>query len=140
MLITLHILNQFKPVNGGKSMSRKTTALLAVMVMLLGIGAGVLSAMQHQGSWTGEVIDVSCHVSKGAKGASHADCGAKCVKAGLPVGLLVGDTTYLLISADHKAMNDTLAEHVGHTVTVTGTSFESKGANLIEVKDFKMAK
>jgi len=121
-------------------MSKKLTALLAVMVMLMGFGVAIVHAMQHEGSWTGEVIDVSCNVSKGAKGADHADCGSKCVKAGLPVGLLVGDTTYILISADHKPMNDTLAAHVGHTVTVTGAKFESKGANLIEVKDFKMAK
>ena len=121
-------------------MSKKLTALLAVMVMMLGIGAAVVHAMQHEGSWTGEVIDVACNVSKGAKGADHADCGAKCVKAGLPVGLLVGDTTYILISADHKTMNDALAPHMGHTITVTGAKFESKGANIIAVKDFKMAK
>jgi hypothetical protein len=121
-------------------MSKKLTALLAVMVLMMGIGAAVVHAMQHEGSWTGEVIDVACNVSKGAKGADHADCGSKCVKSGLPVGLLVGDTTYILIGADHKAMNETLAPHVGHTVTVTGQKFESKGANVIAVKDFKMAK
>ena len=121
-------------------MSKKITALLAVMVLMVGIGAAVVNAMQHEGSWTGEIVDVACHVSKGAMGADHADCGAKCVKAGLPVGLLVGDTTYILISDDHKPMNDVLAAHMGHTVTVTGAKFESKGANMITVKDFKMAK
>ena len=121
-------------------MSKKITALLAVMIMMAGIGAAVVNAMQHEGSWTGEVVDVVCNVSKGAKGMDHADCGSKCVKAGLPVGLLVGDTTYILISDDHKPMNDALAAHIGHMVTVTGAKFESKGANIITVKDFKMAK
>jgi hypothetical protein len=121
-------------------MSKKLNALLAVMVLLLGIGAAVVIAAESEGSWTGEVIDVACNVSKGAKGADHADCGSKCVKSGLPVGLMVGDTIYILIGADHKPMNDALAAHVGHTVTVTGAKFESKGANLIAVKDFKMAK
>jgi hypothetical protein len=121
-------------------MSKRIMALAAVLVFILGIGAAVVHAMQHQGSWTGEVVDVACMVSKGAKGASHMECGAKCVKAGLPVGLLVGDTTYLLIGSDHKPMNDKLADHVSHTVTVTGTKYESKGANVIEVSDFKMAK
>jgi hypothetical protein len=55
------------------------------------------------------------------------------------VGLKVDDTTYILIGADHKPINDKLAPHVGHQVTVTGTRFESKGANVIAVKDFKMA-
>jgi hypothetical protein len=56
------------------------------------------------------------------------------------VGLLVDGTTYILVGADHKPMNEALAPHVGHTVTVTGERFESKGANMIAVKDFKMAK
>ena len=123
-----------------KSMSKKLLAPVAVLVFVVGIGAAVVNAMQHQGSWTGEVVDISCMVSKGAKGADHMECGAKCVKAGLPVGLLVGDTTYILIGADHKSMNHKLADHVSHTVTVTGTRYESKGANIIEVSDFKMAK
>lgn len=121
-------------------MSKKVLAALAVFVLALGIGAALVSAASHTGSWTGEVVDVACLASKGAKGAGHSDCGSKCVKAGLPVGLLVGDTTYILVSADHKPMNETLAPHVGHTVTVTGEKFESKGANMIAVKDFKMAK
>ncbi len=120
-------------------MFKKYTAILAVLVLAVGIGATVVNAMQHEGSWTGEIIDVTCHVTKDAHGSAHADCGAKCVKAGLPVGLYVGDTTYLLVSADHKPMNEALAPHVGHTVTVTGTKFEKKGSNLIVVKDFKMA-
>lgn len=120
-------------------MSKKFAAILAVLVVAVGLGAAVVNAMQHEGSWTGEIVDVACYVSKGATGSSHADCGSKCVKAGLPVGLLVGDTTYLLISADHKPMNEALAPHVGHKVTVTGTKFEKAGSNLITVKDFKMA-
>ena len=119
-------------------MSKKFIALFAIFSFVI-ISAGVLSAMQHEGSWTGEVIDVACHVSKGGHGASHMECGAKCVKAGLPVGLLVNGTTYVLIGADHTSMNAKLADHVSHTVTVTGTKFESAGANVIAVKDFKMA-
>jgi hypothetical protein len=51
----------------------------------------------------------------------------------------VGDTTYLLVSSDHKPLNATLADHVGHTVEITGEKFESAGANVITVKDWKMA-
>ena len=116
---------------------KKNVALVALFVFAVTLGGSLL--MAAEGSWTGEVVDVACYASHGAKGAGHVECGTKCVKAGLPVGLLVGDTTYLLVGSDHKAMNDQLAEHVGHTVTVTGEKFESKGANLITVKEFKMA-
>lgn|SRR5262249_45400127 len=123
-------------------MSKKLIALFAifaVVAIFAAVRADEMKAGSNMGSWTGEVIDVACHSAKGAMGSGHTECGAKCVKAGLPVGLLVGDTTYLLISSDHKPLNDKLAEHVGHKVTITGTKFESPGANLIEVKDFKMA-
>jgi hypothetical protein len=117
-------------------MSKKIVALFVVVAL---VGLAVANLRAESGSWTGEVIDVACHASKGAKGAGHAECGSKCVKDGLPVGLLVGDTTYLLISSDHKPLNSVLAEHVGHTVTVTGDKFESKGANVISAKNWKMA-
>ena len=97
-------------------------------------------ATMESNSWTGEVIDVTCHSMKGATGAAHAECGSKCVKAGLPVGLLVSGTTYLLVGSDHKPLNATLADHVSHTVTVTGEKYETPGANVIVVKDWKMAK
>jgi hypothetical protein len=116
---------------------RKRIALVALFIFATGLAGSLLMAAEE--SWTGEVIDVACHISHGAKGAGHAECGAKCVKAGLPVGLLVGKTTYLLVSSDHKALNSQLAEHVGHTITVTGEKYEANGANLITVKDFKMA-
>jgi hypothetical protein len=119
-------------------MSKKLVALFAIFAFLAVIGGAVLRAADAN-SWTGEVIDVACNTAKGAHGATHGECGAACIKNGLPVGLLVGDTTYLLVSSDHKPLNATLADHVGHTITVSGEKFESKGANVIVVKDWKMA-
>lgn len=119
-------------------MTKKVT-LFAIFAFVATIAMPLLYAAGQEGSWTGEIIDVACHVAKGGKGSGHSECGAKCVRAGLPVGLLVGGTTYLLFSADHKPLNETLADHVGHTVTVTGAKYESAGANAIAVKDWKMA-
>src|SRR5262245_37122451 len=118
---------------------RKRITLAAILVIVVAAAIGGSYLMAESGSWTGEVIDVACYSTHQSKGAGHMECGAKCVKSGLPVGLLVGDTTYLLVSTDHKPLNEKLAEHVGHTVTVTGEKFEAKGANVITVKDFKMA-
>jgi hypothetical protein len=119
-------------------MSKKLIALFAIIAFMAVIGGSVLRAAEAK-SWTGEVIDVACHSTKGAKGSGHAECGSTCVKSGLPVGLLVGDTTYILIGSDHKPLNATLADHVGHTVTITGEKFDAKGANVIVVSDWKMA-
>jgi len=123
-------------------MSKRLVALVALFAMVAIFGLANLKAADMAAggnSWTGEVVDVACYAAKNAKGATHAECGAKCVEEGLPVGLLVGDKVYLLIGADHKPMNKQLAPHVTHTVTVTGEKFEGQGVNLIAVKDFKMA-
>lgn len=121
-------------------MTKKYVAIFAVVALFVA-GVSLLRAAEGAaGSWTGEVIDVTCYATNGAKGADHMECGAKCVKSGLPVGLLVDGTTYLLISSDHKPLNEKLAAHVGHTITVNGTKHESAGANVIVVKDWAMAK
>lgn len=120
-------------------MSKKIAALFVVFASAAVLLAGLVNAAQ-EGTWTGEVVDVACLVTHGAKGKDHMECGVKCVKSGLPVGLLVGDTTYLLVGPDHKPINAALADHVSHTVTVTGEKHESKGANVIVVKNWKMAK
>lgn len=118
--------------------AKKSILLFALLALVASYSAVTSSA--EEGSWTGEVIDIPCYVAKGAKGQGHMECGSKCVKGGMPAGLLIEDTTYLLVSADHKPMNDRLAEHVSHQITVTGDKYESKGANVIIVKDFKAAK
>lgn len=122
-------------------MSRKMIALFAIFAVLAVFSVVKAGDMMKEGmgSWTGEVIDIACHSMKGAMGAGHMECGKTCVKAGLPVGLLVDGTTYILVWADHKPANEKFADHVSHMVTVTGTKYESAGANVIEVKDFKMA-
>lgn len=121
-------------------MTKKYAVIFALLALFVA-GVSLLRAAEGgAGTWTGEVIDVACHSTKAAKGADHMECGAKCVKAGLPVGLLVDGTTFILISSDHTALNEKLAPHVGHTVTVNGTKHESPGANVIVVKDWAMAK
>ena len=50
----------------------------------------------------GEILDLACYTSHGAKGAEHASCAMKCVKAGQPMGLLSTDGTVYLLFADHQ--------------------------------------
>ena len=64
--------------------------------------SGLAIADHHEGSWTGEVVDLACYVAQGAKGADHAGCAKTCVKNGQPMGLLTDDGTLVLLAADHK--------------------------------------
>lgn len=80
----------------------------------------------------GEIVDLSCYMSQGAKGAEHQACGASCAKRGLPVGLVnaKGETFTLLVSAA------SYADYVSKPVRITG---KVKNAMLaptkLEVKD-----
>jgi len=77
---------------------------------------------------TGEVVDVSCYTQMGKRGEAHKACGAKCVLAGAPVGLLSADgTLYILMPEPHHPRRDgqvslakTYAEKMAQTVTVSG--------------------
>ena len=50
---------------------------------------------------SGEIVDLSCYLSKGSKGKRHKTCAEMCAKKGLPIGVITeaGDV-YLLIE-DH---------------------------------------
>jgi len=80
----------------------------------------------------GEVLDMACYLDHGAHGEKHAQCAAKCIKSGLPVGIKGEDgKTYLLIG-DHKPLNSTLAQYAGKTITVKGKLASRDGINMIE--------
>ena len=80
----------------------------------------------------GEVLDMACYLDHGAHGEKHAQCAAKCIESGLPVGIKGDDgKTYLLIG-DHKPLNSTLAEYAGKTITVKGKLTSRDGINMIE--------
>ena len=98
---------------------KKRLILMSMAVVLL--VAGVAMAGDHEGSWTGEVVDLACYVAQGAKGPDHAGCAKSCVKNGQPMGLLTDDGTLVLLAADHKVTGE-LAEKDGmKVVTVTGS-------------------
>ena len=88
---------------------------------------------------TGEVVDVSCYTQLGKRGAAHKACGAKCVLAGEPVGIVTADNTlYILMPEQHHPRRDgkaTIAKEyaakMGDTVTVTGMASEHGGIHTL---------
>jgi len=98
-------------------------------------------AGNHEGSWTGEVVDLACYVAQGAKGADHAGCAKACVKAGQPMGLLTDDGTLVLLAADHKDGEpfESLKEMAGSNATVMGTLAEKDGMKVVTVTGAKAA-
>jgi hypothetical protein len=84
---------------------KKLLALTALTLTFASTGA-------YAESFKGFVSDTMC-ANKGK--SNPADCAAKCIKAGSPPVLVVGDKVY-------KVSNPkTLVSHAGHDVTVEGT-------------------
>ena len=81
---------------------------------------------------TGEVVDMMCYVDHNAVGGKHGQsCGAKCIKAGGPAGIVSEGKAYLVVG-EHKPINDQLAEYCGKNITVKGKIAERGGIAMIE--------
>ncbi len=119
-------------------MKRNTIFLCALM--LLSVAAASV-ADHHEGSWTGEVMDVACYVAQEARGSDHAGCAKSCVKNGQPMGLLTDDGTLVLLAADHKdgAPFEALKDLAGEKAEVTGTLSERDGMKVVTVTGSKAA-
>jgi hypothetical protein len=121
-------------------MSKKTAVSLsfATILMLTCLAA---AADHHEGSWTGEVVDLACYVAQGAQGADHSGCAKSCVKNGQPMGLLTDDGTLVLLAADHKNGEpyEALKDLAGSKAEVTGTLAEKDGMKVVTVTGSKAA-
>jgi len=82
----------------------------------------------------GEVIDMACYMTKGEKGAAHADCAQMCINSGLPVGVLdKSGHVYLCMTSNHKPANSLLVQYAAKQVKITGTVYKKGGMDLLAV-------
>ena len=118
----------------------KKTIVVSLSLLLALTGLAAL-ADHHEGTWTGEVLDLACYVGSGAKGPDHAGCAKSCVKNGQPMGLLTDDGTLVLLAADHKNGKpyEALKELAGYQATVTGKLAEKDGMKMVTVTGSKAA-
>ena len=83
---------------------------------------------------TGEVVDLACYLSEGARGAGHRECAQKCINSGLPVGIKTADRLYLVIGSEHGPANKALASLAAKTVEVEGKVTERDGVHLLALQ------
>jgi hypothetical protein len=109
-------------------------------VMCLAMGAFVMAHGQEehgeeQVTVKGEIVDMACYVSHGARGAEHQACAARCVRGGQPMGLLTADGSLYLLWANHKdgAAFEQAKELAGEMVALTGKEAAQNGVKGIEV-------
>jgi hypothetical protein len=84
---------------------------------------------------SGEILDMACFLSHGAKGPDHAPCAVKCAKAGQPIGLLSSDGTVYLLFASHEDSSpfEKAKDLAGQQVEIQGKSVSKGSIQAIEV-------
>jgi hypothetical protein len=91
---------------------------------------------------TGEVVDVSCYLQLGKRGAAHIECGSKCISNGQPIGLVdAEDNLYILFAEEHHPrrdgkveLKDTFLPLLAKNVTVGGMMTEMKSYRALFVR------
>lgn len=118
-------------------------SLLVVTIMIAVAALGQEKSASKEATISGEVVDVACYLSSGARGANHIECGKACAKAGGSLGILTADgKLYVsLLPDDHKNNpNHLLIDHVGHNVEAKGYVRVKGGVNGIMIRNVAMAK
>ncbi|MHB2025260.1 MAG: hypothetical protein ACYCPQ_01275 [Elusimicrobiota bacterium] len=81
----------------------------------------------------GEVLDLSCYLSKGYHGKKHAMCARECLKGGTPAGLLTADGSIYLLAGHGKAYSQ-VRKMGAETVNVTGKKVSKGGLAALLVE------
>lgn len=115
---------------------------LASSLLIAGLTVFSLSAFGQEKTTTtlkGEVLDMSCYMGHGAKGAGHKMCAQMCLKKGLPAGLLTSDGQVYLLVEDHDKADayGTVIKHAADQVTVTGKVSKKNGVQALVVEEVK---
>lgn len=96
-------------------------------------------AAQEPISVSGEILDLSCYLSKGSKGPRHKTCAKMCAEKGLPIGILTesGEVYLLLEDHDNPDPYDDLKKLAGGNAEVAGKKFTRSGMQSILVQESK---
>jgi hypothetical protein len=88
---------------------------------------------------TGEIVDMGCYLSEGAKGAEHKGCASMCINNGMPMGLLTSDGKLYLLTLSHDNADpyNAAKKLAAQQVTITGPVDERNGIKSVTVTDIK---
>jgi len=84
---------------------------------------------------TGEIVDLSCYLGHGAKGAAHKECAATCIANGGPMGLLTDKGVLYVLTMNHDNADafNSAKKHAGDKVKVTGPVTMKNNTRALEV-------
>jgi hypothetical protein len=110
-------------------------ACSAALILLAAAASGDQPAPAADLTVAGEVVDLHCYLSRGARGAEHAGCANACLSRGVTAGFKAEDgRLFVLLAEKPVSVKDTLAGLAGARVTVKGTLVERDGMKALQVK------
>ncbi len=119
-----------------------TGTVIGLAMLLSFTGRGFADEKGHEEaavSMQGEIVDMGCYLGHGARGAEHQSCALKCVRGGMPMGLLTDDGALYVLTMSHSDADpfNAAKELAAEIVTVTGPTSERNGIRSIEVTAVK---
>jgi len=89
---------------------------------------------------TGEIVDLHCYLTRGARGAAHAGCANACLGRGVTPALLAKDGRLLMLLGERPfPVKEMIAGLAGEDVTVTGAMVQRDGVRALLVKSVRKA-
>ena len=115
---------------------RKTSVGLAGLLLGLAlVAAADEKAAPAETSLQGEVVDLHCYLTRGARGSDHAGCANACIGRGVTPGFVADDGRVFLVLAERPfSAKDLLAGLAGAPVRVRGTIVERDGVRGFQLK------
>ena len=126
-----------------------------VFMLALGLAAAAMAAGQTKrasanttkettpktATVTGEIVDMGCYLSSGARGEQHKDCATMCLNNGMPMGLLTNDGKLYLLTLNHDNADpyNSAKKMASERVSVTGPISERNGVRSLTVNEVKEA-
>jgi hypothetical protein len=97
--------------------------------------AGAAHAAVVSKTVTGEVVDLSCYLGHGGKGAGHKECAANCIANGGPMGLLTSKGVLYVLTMNHDNADayNQAKKHAGDPVKVSGPITTRNATRALEV-------
>ena len=109
----------------------------SMVIVLLVMSMAMVSAAEDKPApvtLEGEVVDLHCHVSRGASGEKHAGCAEACISRGVPAGFLAGNgSLYVLLDEKMTSVKEKVAGKVGKPAKATGFVVEKDGMKLFKL-------
>lgn len=112
----------------------KRAAMLVGLVVLSTVMVSGAEDKPAPVTLEGEVVDLHCHVTRGAAGEKHAGCAEACISRGVPAGFLAGNgTLYVLLDEKMISVKEKIAGKVGKPVKATGFVVDKDGMKLLKL-------